>query len=133
MCVAATSGVDVRFMMTGNPDKRVPFYAAHAYFRRLLDAGVTVYEYSAGFLHAKTVTVDDDLAIIGTCNWDVRSLILHDEVVSIFHDARIASENADQDARDIASCSQVTLADLTALTGRETMRNSLCRLLSRLL
>ena len=58
MCVAAASGTDVRFMMTGIPDKKVPFYAAHAYFQKLLDAGVTVYKYDAGFLHAKTVTVE---------------------------------------------------------------------------
>ena len=133
MCVAAASGVDVRLMMTGKPDKKVPFFAAQAYYRRLLDAGVTVYQYQAGFLHAKTVTVDDDFAIIGTCNWDVRSLILHDEVVSVFHDPRIAGENAEQYDRDITACSEVTLADLEALKTRQTTRNSLCRLLSRLL
>jgi cardiolipin synthase len=133
MCVAAASGVDVRLMMTGKPDKKVPFYAAHAYYRRLLDAGVSVYQYTAGFLHAKTVTVDDDLAIIGTCNWDIRSLILHDEVVSVFHDRRIAKESAEQYGRDIDACVQVTVADLGALSGRQSTRNSLCRLLSRLL
>ena len=133
MCVAAASGVDVRFMMTGVPDKKVPFYAAHAYYRRLLDAGVRVYQFKAGFLHAKTVTVDEDLAIVGTCNWDVRSLILHDEVVSVFHDERIAKENAAQYERDIAACVEVTPADLDALSGRASLRNSLCRLLSRLL
>ena len=133
MCVAAASGVDVRFMMTGVPDKKIPFFAAHAYYRRLLDAGVGIYQFKAGFLHSKTVTVDDDLAIIGTCNWDVRSLILHDEVVSVFHDERIAKESAEQYERDIAVCSTVSLTDLTALSGRETLRNSLYRLLSRLL
>ena len=133
MCVAAASGVDVRFMMTGVPDKKIPFYAAAAYYRRLLDAGVAVYQFKAGFLHSKTVTVDDDLAIIGTCNWDVRSLILHDEVVSVFHDERIAKENAAQYERDITVCSTVSLADLAALSRRETLRNSLYRLLSRLL
>lgn len=133
MCVAAASGVDVRFMMTGVPDKKIPFFAAHAYYRRLLEAGVAIYQFRAGFLHSKSVTVDDDLAIIGTCNWDVRSLILHDEVVSVFHDDRIAKESAEQYERDIAVCSPVSMADLDALSGRETLRNSLYRLLSRLL
>ena len=133
MCVAAASGIDVRLMMTGLPDKKIPFYAAHSYYRKLLDAGVVVYQYRAGFLHAKAVTVDDDLAIIGTCNWDIRSLILHDEVVSVFHDAVIAKDSARQYEQDIADCHQMTLADLEALTGRERVRNSLCRLLSRLL
>ena len=133
MCVAAASGVDVRFMMTGIPDKKIPFFAAQAYYPRLLSAGVAVYQYRAGFLHSKTVTVDDDLAIIGTCNWDVRSLILHDEVVSVFHDERIAKESAGQYERDIASCTSVSASSLAALSGRERLRNSLARLLSRLL
>ncbi len=92
MCAGAAAGVDVRFMMTGVPDKKIPFYAAHAYYPQLLRAGVKVYQYKAGFLHAKTVTVDDQFSLIGTCNWDIRSFILHDEVVSIFYDDTIATE-----------------------------------------
>lgn len=133
MCVAAASGTDVRFMMTGLPDKKVPFYAAHAYFQKLLDAGVTIYKYEAGFLHAKTVTVDEELAIVGTCNWDVRSLILHDEVVAVFYDREVARSCAAQYERDIAECSTVVAEDLAGLSTRERLRNSLCRLPSRLL
>lgn len=133
MCVAAASGVDVRFMMTGVPDKKVPFYAAHAYFPRLLDSGVTVYKYTAGFMHAKTVTVDDDVAIVGTCNWDIRSLILHDEVVSVFYDQAVAKQCADQYERDISGCVQVTADTLSALRPLARLRNSAYRLLSRLL
>ena len=133
MCVSAASGIDVRLMMTGVPDKKVPFHAAHAYFGKLLEAGVTVYRYDAGFLHAKTVTVDDELAIIGTCNWDIRSLLLHDEVVSVFYDEAIATENAAQYERDIRTCSEFTIADLSRLSGGQRLRNSVCRLLSRLL
>ncbi|HEX6249382.1 MAG TPA: cardiolipin synthase [Nocardioidaceae bacterium] len=133
MCVAATSGIDVRLMMTGVPDKKIPFYAAHTYFGKLLEAGVTVYRYDAGFLHAKTVTVDDDVAIIGTCNWDIRSLLLHDEVVSVFYDEPIARASGDRYEQDIKACSEVTMADLSRLSGRERLRNSVYRLLSRLL
>ena len=133
MCVAATSGVDVRFMMTGLPDKKIPFHAAHTYFGRLLEAGVTVYRYDAGFLHAKTVTIDDDVVIIGTCNWDIRSLLLHDEVVSVFYDPGVAAANARQYEQDIGSCSEVTATELAQLGARARLRNSLCRLTSRLL
>jgi cardiolipin synthase A/B len=62
MCVASASGVDVRLMTTGVPDKKLPFYAAHTYLGKLLGAGVKVYQYRAGFMHAKTVTVDDEIA-----------------------------------------------------------------------
>ena len=133
MCVAASSGVDVRLMMTGHPDKKLPFNAAHAYFPTVLQAGVRVFKYDAGFLHAKTVTVDEELAIIGTCNWDIRSLILHDEVVAVFYDRDIARTCGAQYELDLAQCSEVTLADLAALTTWERVRNSVCRLFSRLL
>ena len=133
MCVAAASGVDVRFMMTGVPDKKLPFYAAHAYYKKLLDAGVTVYQYKAGFLHSKTVTVDDETAIVGTCNWDIRSLILHDEVVSVFYDEKIARTCGAAYERDIAGCSKITLDDLSALNAWQRLRNSVYRLTSRLL
>ena len=103
------------------------------YFPRLLEAGVAVFQYKAGFLHAKTVTVDDDLAIIGTCNWDIRSLLLHDEVVAVFLDAAVASDCARQYARDIGDCVTVRASDLAAIGRVERLRNSLCRLLSRLL
>ena len=133
LCVAAASGVDVRLMMTGNPDKKVPFYAAQGYLAKVAEAGVRVYQYKAGFMHAKTVTVDSELAIIGTCNWDIRSIILHDEVVSVFYDEQIAKECAVQYERDIMHCSQVTVATLSGLGAPQRLRNSACRLLSRLL
>ena len=55
MINAALTGVDVRFMMTGVPDKKVPYWAAWTYFRPLLKAGVQIYLYEAGFLHSKTI------------------------------------------------------------------------------
>ena len=92
-----------------------------------------VYQYTAGFLHAKTVTVDDQLSIIGTCNWDIRSIILHDEVVSIFYDQGIATRYAEQYERDIEDCEQITMDFLQSLSRGQRFRNSLARLFSRLL
>ncbi len=133
MCAAAASGIDVRFMMTGVRDKKIPFYAACAYYPQLLRAGVKVYQYKAGFLHAKTVTVDHQFSIIGTCNWDIRSFLLHEEVVSIFYDRGVATNYADQHERDIRDCIEITEADLAKLTRGERFRNSCYRLFSRLL
>jgi cardiolipin synthase len=133
MCVAASSGVDVRLMMTGVPDKKLPFNAAHAYFPTVLEAGVRVFTFEAGFLHAKTVTVDEELVVVGTCNWDVRSLILHDEVVSVVYDDQVARTFAEQYEKDLAQCAEVTLEQLAALGRWARLRNSLARLTSRLL
>ena len=133
MCLAAAGGTDVRFMMTGVPDKKVPFYAAQAYYPRLLASGVRVYQYAAGFLHSKTVTVDDEFAIIGTCNWDIRSIILHDEVVAVLHDEIITAQCAEQYLRDIKDCVEITEERLASLTAYQRFRNSVYRLFSRLL
>jgi cardiolipin synthase A/B len=133
LCVAASSGVDVRLMMTGLPDKRLPFYAAHAYYPHVLAAGVRVYLYTAGFMHAKSVVVDDDLLVIGTCNWDIRSLLLHDEVVAVIHGGQQVEESANHFEADLKSCQEVTAQHVTASGSFRRARNSLCRLTSRLL
>lgn len=133
MCVAAASGVDVRLMITGHPDKKVPFHAAHAYFGQLLASDVRVFLYTAGFLHAKTVTMDDDVAVVGTCNWDIRSLLLHDEVVAVLHDHERAREFGTRYEQDLRFCREITRADMDRLGPGRRVRNSLCRLTSRLL
>ncbi|MEI6452481.1 MAG: cardiolipin synthase, partial [Actinomycetes bacterium] len=58
MINAALSGVDVRFMMTGIPDKPIALWAAQTYYKKLIEAGARVFLYKAGFLHAKTIVVD---------------------------------------------------------------------------
>jgi cardiolipin synthase len=133
MCVAARAGVDVRFMMTGVPDKRIPFYAAQAYFGQLVEAGVGLYLYTAGFLHAKTVVMDDDLCLIGTCNWDIRSIILHDEVVAAIYDEAITTDHARQFELDLRDSMLVTRAYVQGMSGAVSLRNSVVRLFSRLL
>ena len=79
------------------------------------------------------MTVDHQLSIIGTCNWDIRSLILHDEVVSIFYDRDVATNYADKYERDLQDCVQITWQDIDQLTRRQKFRNSSYRLFSRLL
>ena len=91
MINAALSGVDVRFMMTGVPDKKVPYWAAWTYFRPLLKAGVKVYLYEAGFLHSKTLTADGQITAIGTMNMDIRSLRLHKELMLWMYDEELAA------------------------------------------
>ena len=133
MCAAALSGTDVRFMMTGVPDRKLPFHAAHAYYKQLLDSGVKVYQYTAGFLHAKTVTVDGRWCIIGTCNFDVRSTILHDEVSCVIYDEAVAADYAAVYEDDLTHCREFTIDDWWGLGKATRLRNSFSRLFSRLL
>ena len=76
---AAKSGVDVRLITPHIPDKWYVHALTRAYYESLIEAGVRVYEYTPGFIHAKTFTVDDEYGVVGTINLDFRSLYLHFE------------------------------------------------------
>ncbi|MDE7263504.1 MAG: cardiolipin synthase [Anaeroplasmataceae bacterium] len=81
--LAAKSGIDVRILMPGIPDKKAAFYLARSHYRDILKAGGKIYEYSKGFNHAKNIIVDNKYAFIGTINMDYRSLFLHYECGAI--------------------------------------------------
>ena len=76
---AALRGVDVRIMVPHIPDKKMVFAMTRSFYHRLMAAGVKIYEYEPGFLHAKSYLVDDAYAMIGTINLDYRSLVHHFE------------------------------------------------------
>lgn len=77
--LAAKSGVDVRLITPGVPDKGYVHLVTQSYYGILLSAGVKIYEYLPGFIHAKSVVVDDEAAVVGTINMDFRSFYLHFE------------------------------------------------------
>lgn len=88
----AKRGVDVRIIMPGIPDKKMVYRMSRSYYRHLLEAGVKIYEYTPGFLHAKACVCDDKLAVIGTVNLDYRSLFLHFECSTIFYKTALISD-----------------------------------------
>ena len=79
LCNAAKSGVDVRIITPHIPDKWYVHAVTRAYYETLLQNGVRIYEYTPGFIHAKTFVVDDEYGTVGTINLDYRSLYLHFE------------------------------------------------------
>ncbi len=79
LTLAAKSGVDVRVITPKKWDKRIVHTVTRSYYADLLSAGVRVYEYTPGFIHAKTVVSDDTVASVGSVNFDYRSLYLHFE------------------------------------------------------
>lgn len=79
LSLAAKSGVDVRIIIPGIPDKRMVYELTQENARVLMESGIRIYKYTPGFIHAKTVLVDDEIATIGTANFDYRSMYLHFE------------------------------------------------------
>ena len=76
---AAKSGVDVRIVTPGIPDKKMVYCVSRSYYGKLLAGGVKIYEYTPGFNHTKMMVCDDEMALTGTCNFDFRSFYLHFE------------------------------------------------------
>lgn len=79
LCQAAARGVDVRIVTPGIPDKKMTYRITRANYGILMKAGVKIYEYTPGFIHAKSVVSDDERAVVGTINFDYRSLYHHFE------------------------------------------------------
>ena len=76
---AAKSGVDVRIITPEIPDKPTVHFTTRSYYQALIDAGVKIYEFKEGFIHAKSFVSDDTVATVGTFNLDYRSLVHHFE------------------------------------------------------
>lgn len=92
LCVMAKSGVDVRLLVPYKSDSRLVNAASRSYYKELLNAGVRIYRYKKGFIHAKTIAIDDQLSIIGTANLDYRSFDLNFEVNAIIYNSETTHE-----------------------------------------
>lgn len=130
---AALSGVEVHFMMTGWPDKKVAFFAAQSFFRPLLKAGAHIWMWEKGFFHAKSLTVDGLASAIGTMNLDTRSLDLHKELMVWFYDKTIATRCEEIFFDDLKECREITLEEVDGYSSLRRFRNSAARLASKLM
>ena len=105
LCTAAARGVDVRIITPHVPDKRLVFGVTRAHYAPLLKAGVRIYEYTPGFIHAKSIVCDDEVAFVGTVNLDYRSLVHHFECGALlYHTPCIADIKKDFDETLSLSC-----------------------------
>lgn len=103
LCTAALRGVDVRLLIPMRGDSRLIDLAARSYVPELQASGVKVYEYLPRFVHAKTIVVDEDLAIVGSANLDTRSFKLNFEITALLYDAPLTARLAaafEADLRD---------------------------------
>lgn len=131
--IAALSGIDVRIMMPSKPDHWFVYWAGYSYIEQMLDAGVRAYTYNTGFIHAKTIVVDETAASVGSANWDVRSFRLNFETNAIIYDKNIAKELKDYFVRDLSVCSELTRERFDALPRWIKLKQSVSRLFSSLL
>ncbi len=115
LCTAAKRGVDVRIVTPGIPDKKTAYRLTRSYYPPLLRGGVKIYEYTPGFLHAKSFVCDDTIGVVGTINMDYRSLYLHFECGTLFYGGQAV---ADLKADCLATMEQCRVVD--AQTGKRS-------------
>ena len=101
LIIAALGGVSVQLLVPERSDSRLVALAASSYYDDLLAAGVKIFFYQDGFVHAKTLVVDKKIAVVGTANMDVRSFDLNFEVNAIVYDDELASSLANTFYSDI--------------------------------
>ena len=108
---SAKRGVETVIIMPHIPDKKSAYLLARSYYEELLRAGVRIYEYTPGFVHAKVFTSDDEKAVVGTINLDFRSLYLHFECAAYFYKHPVVAEVETDFKRTLEKCREITIAD----------------------
>lgn len=112
---AAMRGVDIRIVTPFIPDKKLIQIVTRGAYPDLLEAGVKIYEYTPGFIHSKNVISDDELAVVGTINFDYRSLVHHYENAVLMYQTESIAD-IKQDFED--------LFDVSKEISLETLQNS---------
>lgn len=107
--MAALSGVEVKLLVPGISDSYLVNAAAKSYYKELLEAGVNIYLYQKGFVHAKTMVADRTVAMVGTANLDYRSFELNFEVNAIIYDKKTAEQLTSNFEKDITGAHQIEI------------------------
>ena len=110
--LASLSGVDVRIMIPGKPDKKYVYYITLSHIEELLKCGVKFYIHD-GFLHSKTIICDCEITSIGTSNFDMRSFSLNYEVNAFIYDKEFALKNINAFLKDVEKSTLLTYEDFS--------------------
>lgn len=130
---AALSGVDVRIMLPRKSDVILAHHASRSYIREILQAGIKVYFYNPGFLHAKTMIIDDYLTVVGSANIDFRSFEHNFELAAFIYDTVETKKFKTIYLNDQKECKKITLNLWKKYPLKKRFINSLLRLFSPLL
>ena len=131
---AALSGVNVKVMVSARPSgNTLPDWAGNTYIEEIVTAGVRVFLYEKGYLHAKTISIDSDICSIGSANIDIRNFSINYELNAVFYSERIAKEVETDFERDLEYCSEFDPAAYRKRGTAIRFRDSVARLLSPLL
>lgn len=108
---ASKRGVDIKIIMPHITDKPSAYYIARTYYPKLIDRGIEIYEYTPGFIHAKTFVSDDKRAVVGTINMDFRSLYLNLECAAYMENVSAVEDIYNDYMKTLEKCQKITMED----------------------
>jgi len=133
LVAAALRGVDVRILLPAKSDYPLISLAARSYYPKLLDAGVKIYEYGRGFVHAKTLVIDDWVGSVGSANMDIRSFHLNFEVNAFVFGSAFCRQLANNFVTDLRQSDLLSPESTSKLSYWKRLTRASARLLSPLL
>jgi cardiolipin synthase len=133
LTTAAIRGVDVRLLLPRKSDHPIVTLASRSHYPNLLESGVRIFEYQPGFVHAKTLVVDNWVSSIGSANMDIRSFHLNFEVTAFVYDPAFSRDLADVFLSDLEESNEVTIESQAQIGYWERLGRGFARLLSPVL
>ena len=127
---AVLSGIDVKIMIPNKADHPFIYWINQYYVAELLRLGANIYRYENGFIHSKTILVDEEVVSVGTCNFDYRSFYLNFEINLNIYNKDVANSFKIQYYKDIAISKKLTFADFKMRSIFTKVKESVFRLLS---
>ena len=127
---AVLSGIDVKIMVPNKADHPFIYWINQYYVAELLRLGANIYRYENGFIHSKTILVDEEVVSVGTCNFDYRSFYLNFEINLNIYNKDVANSFKTQYYKDIAISKKLTFADFKKRSIFTKVKESVFRLLS---
>jgi cardiolipin synthase len=133
MAYAAERGVDVKVIIPHIPDKKIPFLIARSFYPELINAGIKIYEYTPGFVHAKIFVSDDRVATVGSYNMDSRSFYLNYEVGALLAHCPAIKDISEDYENTRKECQEINLSDYKSLSFTSRITGKILRIFGPLL
>lgn len=131
--IAAASGVHVKIMIPNKPDHPFIYRATQYYARQLIKENIEILVYEAGFLHAKTLIMDDEICMVGSANQDIRSYRLNFETSAVIYDHEFLEQLSNKFLEDEQNCSTMTTETVKEMSTWLLFKQQISRLLSPIL
>jgi cardiolipin synthase len=133
LITAALSGIDVKLILPGISDSTIVQRASFSYFKPFLYSGVKIYQYQRGFIHAKTMTIDNKISLIGSFNTDIRSFYINYEASALIYDKELTIQLNRYFDEDLSNSCELDYISWKNRTISNRFIDSLCRLITPLL